>query len=67
MQQLTSGGWHQGNSEKSYQLEEGKEVGDGRAKGSSTRKTEGKLGFHPRLMLMAQVLVPCWIQFYLLS
>ena len=26
---------------------------------------EGKLLFHSRLMLMAQVLVLCWIQFYL--
>ena len=28
---------------------------------------EGKLQFHSRLILMAQVLVPCWIQFYLPS
>ena len=30
VQQLTSRGWHQANREKSYQLEEGKEVGDGK-------------------------------------
>ena len=30
-------------------------------------ETEGKLQFHSRLTLMAQVLVPCWIQFYLPS
>ena len=30
-------------------------------------ETEGKLQFHSRLTLMAQVLVPCWIQFYLAS
>ena len=31
------------------------------------QETEGKLQFHSRLMLMAQALVPCWIQFYLPS
>ena len=30
-------------------------------------KIEGKLRFHSCLTLLAQVLVPCWIQFYLSS
>ena len=29
------------------------------------QEMESKLKFHSSLMLMAQVLVPCWIQFYL--
>ena len=28
------------------------------------QETEGKLQFHSCLMLMAQVLVPCWNQMY---
>lgn len=28
------------------------------------QEMEGKLPFHSRLVLMAQVLVHCWIQFY---
>ena len=31
------------------------------------QEMEGKLQFHSQLMLLAQVLVPCRIQFYLLS
>ena len=34
-------------------------------KGSQQQGMEGRLQFHSRLMLMAQVLVPCWIQLYL--
>ena len=34
-------------------------------KGCQQQEMEGKLLFHSRLMLMAQVLVLCWIQFYL--
>ena len=40
---------------------------DGRAEGSSAIGDEGKLQFHSRLTLMAQVPVPCWIQYYLPS
>ena len=46
---------------ESHWLQEGNEVGDGRAEGSSAIR-EGELQFHSCLMLAAQV--PCWIQFY---
>ena len=61
--------WHMvtGVNKKSYWLEEEQEVGDGRAEGSSAVGIEGKLQFNSCLMLMAKVLVPCWIQFYLPS
>ena len=36
-------------------------------KDGQQQETEGKLQFHSGLMLMAQALVPCWIQFYLPS
>ena len=40
---------------------------DGRAEWSLATGDEGKLQFHSCLTLMAQVLVPCWSQFYLPS
>ena len=57
--------WLQWISKKSYWLEEREKGWDGRAEGSSAEETEGKLQFHSCLMLMAQVLLPCWIHFYL--
>ena len=36
------------------------EMGNGRAEASSAIGVEGKLQFHSCLMLMTQVLVPCW-------
>ena len=42
-------------------------MGDGRAEGSTAIGDGGRLQFHSHLMLMAQVLVLCWIQFYLPS
>ena len=38
-------------------MEEGAEVGNGRAEGSSATETEGRLQFRLQLTLMAQALV----------
>ena len=40
-------------------------MGDGGAKGQSATGEEGQLQFHSGLMLMAQVLVPCWNQVHI--
>ena len=57
--------WHTGTDikwtgKKSYWLEEGEEMRNGRAEASSAVGVEGKLQFHSCLMLITQVLVPCW-------
>ena len=39
----------------------------GELKDHQQQEMQGKMQLHSRLMLMAQALVPCWIQFYLLS
>ena len=39
-------------------------MGDGGAEGSSPQETEGKLQFLSCLMLMEQVLLPCWNQMH---
>jgi len=64
VQQLAYRGWHRVTGKKSYWLEEAEEAGDGRAKGYQQQEMESKLKFHSFLTMMAQVLVPCWIQFY---
>ena len=45
--------------EKGWEMEE--------LKSRQQEQTEGKLHFHSCPMLMNQLLVPCWIQFYLLT
>ena len=57
-------GWYWVNK-KSYWLE-GVRVGDGRAEGASETGDRGQAAI-PYQQLMAQVLVPCWIQFCLPS
>ena len=42
-------------------------MGAGGAEGLSVTGDEGKTQCHSHLMLIAQALVPCWIQFYLPS
>ena len=61
--------WHMGadterTGEKSYRREKAGQEGDGGAQGSSAVGDGGQ--FHSCLML-TQVLIPCWIQFYLPS
>jgi len=48
-------------------VEEGEEVGDGRAEGLLAVGDGGQAAISLMLDLMAQILVPCWIQFYLPS
>ena len=50
---------------KSYWLEEEEEVGDGRAEGLSAIGDGGQAAISLMPDVDAQVLVPCWIQFYL--
>ena len=46
-------------------MEEGEEVGDGRAEGLLAVGDGGQASSSLMPDLMAQILVPCWIQFYL--
>jgi len=54
------------NRREELLTEEGEEVGDGSAERLSAIGDGGQAEFHSYVTLMAQVLVPCWIQFYLL-
>jgi len=67
-QWLANREWHRVNRQEELLTNEGEEVGDGRAEGSSAiGETEGTLQFHSRLMLMAQVLVPSLVDSFLSS
>ena len=46
-------------------MEEGEEVGDGRAEGLLAVGDGGQAAISLMLDLMAQILVPCWVQFSL--
>ena len=64
--------WHTGagiewTDEKSSWLQEGEEREMVELKDHQQQETEGTLRSHSCLTLMALVLVPCWIQFYLPS
>ena len=66
VQQLAYRGWHRVNRQ-AKRVADWSGGGDGGAEDRQRQETEDKLQVHSRLMIVAQVLVSCWILFYLPS